>query len=157
MRVKTSANLKGLNKLREAFEGKKMAKVGVLGDGVQRDGEINNATLGLIHELGSPINNIPARSFLRMPVEHESEAITKAVLRKRGEIEEAMANGDMNFAYTQLGLAAEAAIIRAFATGGFGQWAPNAPSTIRAKGSASPLIDSGQLEGSITSEVVDES
>lgn len=38
----------------------------------------------------------------------------------------------------------------AFATAGFGTWAPLDPATIRAKGSARPLVDDGDLLRSLT-------
>lgn len=44
-------------------------------------------------------------------------------------------------------------VIECFKTGGKSSniaWKPNAPSTIRAKGSSKPLIDSGDLVGSVT-------
>ena len=156
MRVNSKADLSGLQNLKKAFGQKKVAKVGIIGSGNAREGDQTNAALGLKHEFGSPAENIPARSFLRMPVENQSKQITMAVVKKRKSIEKAMAEGDMTFAYTQLGIAAEAAVIRAFSTGGFGQWKPNAPSTIAMKGSSQPLIDTSQLRDNITSEVSDE-
>ena len=40
----------------------------------------------------------------------------------------------------------------AFATGGFGQWAPLSPSTIAAKGHDTILVDTGDLMASLTEE-----
>ena len=156
MRVNAKADLKGLENLKKAFKQKKVAKVGILGSTNAREGDQTNAEIGLIHEFGTADGSTPARSFLRMPVENQSKKITEAVGKKKKAIEKAMGEGDMTFAYTQLGIAAEAAVIRAFASGGFGQWEPNKPSTVQQKGSSQPLVDSSQLRDSITSEVVDE-
>jgi hypothetical protein len=52
-----------------------------------------------------------------------------------------------------LGIACEGAIQEAFDTGGFDDWPADAPSTIRRKGSSSPLIDTKQLRFSIASVV----
>lgn len=40
-----------------------------------------------------------------------------------------------------------------FSTSGFGKWEPNSEFTIKRKGSAMPLIDTGKLRGAITYEV----
>ena len=60
-----------------------------------------------------------------------------------------------NFAVI-LGASCVDAIQEAFDTHGFGEWQPNAPSTIKAKGSSSPLIDTGALRGKIVAEVITE-
>lgn len=44
-------------------------------------------------------------------------------------------------------------VIEAFQTSGFGEWEHNAPSTIKQKKSAMPLVDNGHLEGAISYEV----
>ena len=52
-----------------------------------------------------------------------------------------------------VGVSALEQIQEAFDTEGFGEWTPNSPATIRAKGSEMPLIDTGNLRNSITYKV----
>ena len=59
----------------------------------------------------------------------------------------------MSFAIV-LGANCTDAIQEAFDTQGFGEWTPNAPSTIKKKGSSSPLIDTGALRQKIVAEIV---
>jgi len=64
----------------------------------------------------------------------------------------------VNFGFIDLlraiGEASLAVIKDAFKTGGFGRWAKLRPYTIRRKGNDRILIDSGQLERSVTYAVV---
>lgn len=111
-----------------------------------------NADIGFIHEFGQP-PHIPQRSFLRMPIftkinrimnETEQDVKTRKLLEK----------GNLYEVLRTLGIACERAILDAFDSRGFGSWKANAPSTVRRKGSNSPLIDFGFLRKSISSEVV---
>lgn len=158
--IKKKVNLTGMQNLINALDQRKKVRVGVLGAKNIRTGDtgpqgITNAEIGLKNEFGDPAERIPARSFIRMPLEHEGKNIEKAVVAKKDAIEQGMLQGNMDLAYTILGIAGEAAISRAFETQGFGQWPANAPMTKAMKGSDKPLIDTGILSQSITSEVVD--
>jgi phage gpG-like protein len=117
--------------------------------------DINNAELGLIHEFGTKNTggqaNIPARSFLRVPlmtrlqnkIDEIGRGVWRAIVLQRGLLP----------ALATLGTVARNLVDEAFASRGFGQWAPNTAATIRRKGSSSPLIDSAQLRKSITYQV----
>ncbi len=146
-----SQDFKGLDKLIKAFGDGRVVKVGILGKNASRKGGgANNAEVGLVNEFGSFKKGIPARSFLRMPISREAAAITKKASEK---IYAAVSGGEMVPLLTQIGLACEVAVQHGFASGGFGQWAPNKPATIRRKKSSSPLIDTRQLRASVTSVV----
>lgn len=128
-------------------------KVGILGEKTNRqEGDKTNAEIGVSHEYGSFSNKIPQRSFLRMPLFEKSEQIVEKV--SKGSLA-LILQGNYKQVFTNLGIAAEEMIQRAFATRGFGKWKPNAPLTVKLKGSDSPLIDVGELRDSITSKVVD--
>lgn len=129
-----------------------VARVGVLGDNARNDSEVGNAEIGVIHEFGSESNNIPPRSFLRMPMEEKRDDIMRAL--SSGAAKEAIEKKDWRKLLKQVGVAGEIAVQQAFASGGFGQWPINAKSTVRSKGSSAPLIDTSQLRRSITSDVV---
>ncbi len=64
--------------------GKLHVKVGVLmsGQGSQTQGGITMVELALIHELGAPSRNIPARSFIRSTFETHAKAEFEVVLGK---------------------------------------------------------------------------
>lgn len=149
----------GIKKLKDAILEPLETRVGILAetngrtDDENEGGTIDNATLGMIHEFGSFQNNIPARSFLRMPIQEKSKEIQKKILKKKAMVEEAMADGDGVFLYDILGIEAEVAVQGAFESQGYGKWKPNETSTILNKGSGSPLINSGQLRESIISKV----
>lgn len=149
-------NLNGLKNVKKALSDKYVTYVGILGSKATTQHEnthYTNAQIGAVQEFGSVSNNIPARSFIRMPLEmklgdwiaQNSDKYFKMALR-----------GDVEEFYEKIGLKSEEIIQDAFDSRGYGQWAENAPSTIRAKGSDMPLVDTGALRSSISSEVVRE-
>lgn len=158
-------NLKPLEKLRKQLGDTYRARVGILGSKGFREAEdengkkipatIDNATLGLTHIFGSYTEHIPPRDFLFMPIRRFSKEILRALGAQ--SVKAALATGDIKRVYALLGAKAEEIVDNAFATGGFGEWPPNSPRTIAAKGSDKPLIDTQQLRKSITSDVVKKS
>lgn len=155
--VNISLNTDGLDRLASGLQKSGKARVGILGgDNLRADEEgesVSNATLGMIQELGSTSRNIPPRSFLRMPLELKKAELAK--VSQTRAFKDAFESGDSHGALSILALAAEGIVLDAFKTSGFGRWAKNKPSTIRSKGSAKPLIDTGELRRAISSEVVD--
>lgn len=151
---KISGNAKALKKLNEelAKSGKVTVRVGVLAGKTDRqEGEFNNAELGAVHEMGSKTGMIPSRSFLRTPcLEDLPEELKKSGPKKLARM---IAQKGMVEAMKTVGVLAENSVDHAFETRGKGRWAPNAPATVRKKGSDSPLIDQGKLRRSVTSKV----
>lgn len=122
-------------------------KVGVLGRNDSRGGDFGNVALAVVHEFGL---GVPRRSFLRGTMARMGAEWTKlleqlAKLLVAGKL-------DVPKALNLLGIRAandvKATIQRTIGL------APNAPATIRAKGSSKPLIDSGRLLGSIDFDAV---
>lgn len=142
-----------LKELSRDLKGSGYVKIGVLGanSGKSREG-VTMGEIAVKNEFGSKSERIPARSFIRMPVEHQSEKIVKGLYNVRLKQKKDTKN-ILKKLLTRLGILSEKAIQEAFATRGFGQWKPNAPLTIALKGSDSPLIDTGELRKSVTSEV----
>ncbi len=141
-----------------AEQGKKRVHVGILGGFDARtggdDGEpIGNAQLGAVHEFGVVSKNIPARSFLRMPVIAQLPAVLKATSRDHWH-KVILKNGILG-ALGLLGGYALDAIHLSFETGGFGTWQRLKARTIKRKGSSAILIDTAQLRQSITAEISD--
>ena len=148
-------NLDGLKALKEALPTDDIVKVGVLRSGNGRDDEegtpMGNAEIGLIQEIGSISRNIPARSWLRMPIETRQKELIKFMQSPKAQgLAESL---DFEKLLELLGLSAEVIIHEAFQTSGFGKWPANAPATVAAKGSSKPLIDTRQLERAVSSEV----
>lgn len=152
------ADLSQLEALVKELGGQYVARVGILGSNAgtaHSDTGLTNSELGVIHEFGSLSRNIPPRSFLRMPLELKQEEIIQGMASYRTQ--KSLEDGEIKRVYRDLGLYAEGFVKQAFATGGFGQWAPNKPSTVAQKGSDKPLIDTAQLRRSITSDVIKKS
>jgi hypothetical protein len=132
----------------------KVVRVGVMGASDGRDSGGSNATVGLVQEFGSVSKKIPIRSFIRMPIEEKRDEIKERIGKEVGAVMQGKYGAKK--ALKRIGIEAEGVISDAFETGGFGKWAANAPSTIRQKGSAQPLIGKDvELSKSITSKVVD--
>ena len=116
---------------------------------------MKNADVGFLMEFGRPKTGaeprIPARSWLRMPIFTKINQIVQDSARG---FTEAVKEGDSLRFLTIIGINAEKWIGLAFDTRGFGSWAQNSATTIEAKGSDAPLIDTGQLRRSVASQVI---
>lgn len=141
----------GLNQIVKALSDGSVVRVGIMGRKTSRnEATVTNAELGAIHEFGSKSKNIPARSWLRMPIHKESDQIAKSAAKASKQMAK---DGNMRGVLVNIGIACEAAIQRAFDTRGFGTWKPDRKATIRRKRSDAPLIDSGAFRRSVTSMV----
>jgi len=146
-------------------KGAPSVKIGVIGDKATAQHktagghiQLTNALLAFVHEFGKKsAPKIPARSFIKMPLElHLTELLSKKKALTQAAMERAIRAGCGEEFSRKIGIVAEECIQTAFRTRGYGDWKTNAPSTIKAKGSDAPLIDTGELRRSITSEVVKE-
>ena len=145
--------MRGLDTFVKQSELKFVAKLGVLRGTTNRDSDadLDNAAIGLKHEVGSLSENIPMRSWLRMPIRTRNDEIAKKIapIVKKNLAKE---GGSLDTA-KKLGVIGEAIVQEAFESRGFGKWQPNSPTTIADKGSDSPLIDTAEFRQSITSAV----
>lgn len=146
-----------LTRLREDIKknGKARVLVGVLGGSSGRvaGDALNNAEIGAVHEFGVVTQNIPQRSWLRMPVIQELPAALKVTDKQLWH--KIIVKKGIKGALGILGAYAIDTIHLAFETGGFGTWKPLKARTIKRKGSSAILIDTAQLRQSVTAEVVD--
>lgn len=150
------ADLSQLEDMLKKLGGEYVCRVGLIGSkgSEQHEGtELTNATVGLYNEFGT--ENIPVRSFLRLPLETKQRDIVQGMAK--GKAQEAIKEGDIKRFYEIMGLKAVEIIQEAFSTQGYGNWPPNAPSTIKQKGSSSPLINTSQLRRSVDFDVVKKS
>ena len=164
-------DLKGLRKLQECLEQykKHYVKVGVFG-GNSPSGE-SYPSIAMKHEYGSEsphtfmykgrkitIKGLPIRSFLRMPIRTHIKKLKGDTVKQGGTVKGALMSdfihGYTGVALKLLGMNAEAIVQEAFDTQGFGQWEKNINKEyIELKGSDTPLIDTGKLRASVTSQL----
>jgi hypothetical protein len=111
---------------------------------------VNNAQLLYIHTNGSVLKHIPARPVIEPAIKDpdnqalfmpEFEAAAKTALNGKPE--------QVDKHLRRAGLIGQN-VCRAWFVNSKNGWAPNAPSTIAAKGSSRPLIDTGAMRKSIT-------
>jgi hypothetical protein len=123
--------------------------VGIPAPKAQRRGQaVNNAELLFIHSHGSQLRNIPARPVLEPAIEADQKLITPHLAEAaKAVIDGRPAQAEMNL--QRAGVAASNSAKRWF-TDARNNWAPNAPSTIRRKGSDKPLIDTSSMRRAIT-------
>ncbi|NIR31645.1 MAG: hypothetical protein GWN84_20505 [Gammaproteobacteria bacterium] len=133
---------------RELRKGRVEVAVGIQGPAAvapRSEGKLTNAEIGAINEFGL---GPPERSFLRATLDAERR---KYIQLLKGVGDAAVAG--------KTSLEQGARLVGEIAVGDVKQTIadgvppPNAPSTIERKGSSTPLIDTGQLRGSITSKV----
>jgi phage gpG-like protein len=127
-------------------------KVGIMGGNTKRRDGLSNADIGAVHEYGSVSRNIPARSFLRMPLFVKSANIINQVGKRALKW---LIEGNKKQVLVDIGIACEGAIQDAFNSGGFGAWKSLKPSSVRGKiqHNPQPLVNTNQLRRSITSKV----
>lgn len=137
----------------EAASSNATVEVGILAEAGEHDGGISMIELAAIHEFGSPAAGIPQRSFIRAT----AERTTGELATMCGKLVTEFVQGTMPIE-RQLGkLGAwftgqiRQTIKKRLTTGPEAQ--ANAESTVRAKGSSLPLVDTGRLLGSLTWKV----
>lgn len=118
---------------------------GAKGSEAHEDSPFTNAEVGSVHEYG--LGNAPERSFIRDTVDIKGKNIAKTARRLANAV---LGGLPTEAALELLGLYVKGEIQKRISDG---IAPPNAPSTVRAKGSSTPLIDKGQLWGAIDHEV----
>lgn len=150
--VETKLQTKELDRLLRTLKAPNATiRVGILGSKDSRSGKENsNASVGAAHELGT--SKMPKRSFLETPLrDNLSRYLKKSGLFTEDLLKKALADGKVLPLLKAVGVAAEAVVQDAFATGGFGKWAPWKGSYTSKTGQI--LVNSQQLRTSITSDV----
>lgn len=153
--------------------------VGIPQEEAERDdderGAMNNATLGYIHDNGSPANNIPARPFMKPGIKAAEKAIDSRMKKTAKDVLDGHAE-KLDAGLNAVGLIAQNAVKSKINSGDF---PPLSVSTLRARArrgrkgakeelmrmkeakksgqdftpnaeNARPLIDTGQLRNSIS-------
>lgn len=129
-------------------------KVGVLADdskGGEDHGGLTVAELAVVLHFGTAPDaegdqRIPARPFLQMAFDQQREELGKLGARLMAEV--ILGERDQDKALGLLGAKLAAEAKKVITVGN--QLAPNAPATVKAKGSDRPLVDTGRLLNAIT-------
>lgn len=143
----------GANRIRERL--KDLSRIDVLvgipaKTTMRRGDEINNASLLFILTHGSPIRGIPATPVIEPAIQADGNKEPIALELK--EAAKAALNEDRDKAIHYLNRAGMTAAnaSKAWFLDSRNEWPPNAPSTIKRKGSDRRNIDTGQLRRSLT-------
>lgn len=107
---------------------------------------LNMAELAAIHEFGA---GVPKRSFIRDTIDRNAPKYAKAMAQAGAQVTSGN-KAAVRMAMKRLALQVEGDIKQRIADG---VPPPNAASTVAAKGSSTPLVDTGQLRASVTAEV----
>lgn len=129
---------------------KSFVKAGVLGDGKPRDDGLSNVDLAMIHEFGAPKAGIPERSFIRSSFDMGRASYVSMLAKLLRQVYEGRKSIEQALGVVGLQMATD---MKAAITAGAGIPPPLKEATIKAKGSSRPLVDSGQLLGSISWQV----
>lgn len=166
----------------QKLDKKRSIKVGILGsDGSKPVSEdLDMAGLGAVHEFGTTINVTPKmRAFLHYLGVHLKKDTTQVEIPSRSFLRKALLTAEGKKALqvwnvkerqalmdylnkdtvsadvlaNAIGAKGVERVSEAFATSGFGEWKDDSQFTIKRKGSAKPLINTGALEGAISYEI----
>lgn len=141
----------------EKLKNKPYVKVGVLEKSGQHEGlgDLTVADVATFHEFGTEGVNgqiVPQRPFIRNTVDENTAELTRETEALRKQV--IFFNLSVFKALSLLGLRIQK-LIQSKITDGDSSWPALKQSTIDAKGSDKPLIDTGQLRRSISYEVVE--
>lgn len=149
MKVKVSGTNQALSNIKKALSNlvtDDFVTVGIHEDENARPEKgINNATLGAIQHFGT--DRIPARPWLDIGVEQSNQEYIQLIT-------DGIADGlPIEQILNQLGIVAQASVQQYMVDL---RTPPNAQSTITAKKSSNPLIDTGELRQSVTYKITQE-
>lgn len=106
------------------------------------DDDADMCDIALFNELGT--SNSPSRPFLRKSVDENEAAINALCKSIIKDVTKGAKTAEE--AYKQAGVAVKGLVQEKIKDG---EYAPNAPSTIKKKGSDKPLIDTGRMRQSV--------
>lgn len=147
MSDETKLDTRKLNDILKTLKSdKRFVKVGVLANHTHRyTPGPNSATIGAFQEFGT--SKIPSRSFLLMPlVLYLNKSLKKAKSFDQDGLKQLIQTKNLQAWLESLGHVAVDIVKGAFDTSGYGAWQPD-------KNGGLPLVETGQLRSSISSEV----
>jgi len=129
---------------RKVARGAKM-RVGFLESAAPYPDGMPVATVALINEYGAPSRNVPSRPFFRTVMAERSRAWANIMAHSLREM-----SYDVRAVYKMIGPIMVDDIKESIVKG---DWAPNAPSTVRRKGRDTPLIDQERMYNAVDYEI----
>lgn len=153
-------NIKGLQQLAKALKKKPpTVRVGILAGKSARKSSGSgkktptNAEVGAVHEYGSPARGLPQRSFLRVPISDRlQKEMDQSGAFKEQTMKDVLKEGSVVPWMRKVAVLAEGIVAGAFASGGYGKWAPWKTKNY-SNNAGQLLVDTKQLRESVTSEV----
>lgn len=117
---------------------------------LRKSGPVNNAQLAYIHTNGSQVRGIPARPIIEPALEApgNKEPITDELKQAASAALDGKPT-EVTLHLKRAGMTAQNAV-KGWFTDPRNNWAPNAASTIKRKGSDKPLINTASLRGAMT-------
>lgn len=141
---KVTADGKKLQKILKELADKEVRVGFQQGKATEEDGT-DVCDIAAWNELGTV--NMPSRPFLRMSVDDNSDKINSFMSAQKRSI---IKGEPVDRILKKIGIFQKDLIQEKITEGSF---APNAPSTIKAKGSSKPLIDTGRMRQSVNFEI----
>ena len=152
--IKRKSHNGGIEQLQKSVKdakGRSVVKVGIqeeAGGHKESEGALSVADVASFHEFGT--EHIPERSFIRMPIQDNKKELQE--LQRKLLRDTILGSKSIGESLAIIGEKAQSDMIAAINAG----IEPELdPATIAAKGSSTPLIDSGQLKQSIRYKVED--
>ena len=116
-----------------------------VGGKIYGDDGLSVIQIGAWHEYGE--GNNPVRSFLRVPFQMKADEINDFVATQFSKV---FKGEKVEKLLGLVGAKARNISVGAFTSEGYGTWPALSSTTVSAKGSSTPLIDTGTLRNSIT-------
>lgn len=141
---KFGANKNG-EKIKKIFDelSDKAAYVGWLADTASYEDGTSVAEVAAFNEYGTV--NIPSRPFMKTAVDKSKDDILKYYQMSAKNIADGKADAEK--VLNGLGVLGKSKVQESIRNG---NWEPNAPATIKRKGSSKPLIDTGLMRDTVT-------
>lgn len=144
-------NLDFIEKLTRSLAQIPKIEIGILDDSPRTDGK-SNVVIGTTHEYGAPAQNIPMRSFLRIPLMDKlNNAINHSEAFDDNALKEIVKAGNLTPWATEIAKIGKEIVLGAFDSRGYGQWVEHAPDYENTTGKI--LEDTGQLRAAIAYKV----
>lgn len=120
---------------------KQQVFIGYQAGQVTDDKGVDMAQIAMFNELGT--SDTPSRPFLRKSVDENKDKINAFC---KGQVKKISQGGTAEACLKAIGVFGKSLVQEKIESGSY---APNAPSTIRKKGSDKPLIDTGRMRQSV--------
>lgn len=126
---------------------RQVIKVGIQADAPREPNGADMVTVAAVQEFGSPQHSIPSRPFMRETADRTALTLPSLIEAQYSSL---IAGGTARRMLVQIGGWYQTQMKVTLLAG---PWVPNAPRTIRRKGSSTPLVDTGALQMSIRYEL----